>query len=627
MCYDRDDYTEWMRNILPLINVSGVFSPLFALRSDGDCGIGDIHSAYYFIDWLFKNDQFVWQILPINETSTESYNNPYSPISAFAFDPIYADLYNIPDFPAPQKFVGGSKDYVEYDTVRRIKTTVFEEAFKTFYASELTLRTNRAKEFEDFCNLQHLWLQDYTLFKVLCDIYGDDMLIWPEDIKKRKAKVLKQFSLQHSEEIKYYSYVQWIMHIQWGKLQEYAKSKHISIIGDVPMYMSYKSADVWAHPEMFQVDEQLNPKVYGGSPPDGFNDQGQIWKLAVYNWKALRENNYSWWLDRLEKTSEYCDAIRLDHFRGFIEYWSVKTQPSEGKWRKGPGRLMLNIIAKDIADEKLKGIYAEDLGVITLAVENARMEAGFQGYVVFNFHYKEILSRSVSEYNCAQTCTHDIPPLQLWWRNLEKEEKKHILEKLGIVPVDEEILELQEHTRWSIIETLFAFPFRSVIIPLRDIIGSDKLINNAYTIVGNWRYRSEMSIEDLMNDEKINSLLRNLTYAHGRNRYFANYFIRSSPAIRVATKRTYTIGEQVTIWALSETKEPVEAVTNLPIKDQTEDVKTIPLQCFEKQPIGTLYKFTYRTWQEGEYFLTLKVGERYISEYKNDMRISIVKKN
>ena len=385
-------------------------------------GIGDLgDGAYAFIDFLYDAGQTLWQCLPLGPTGFG--DSPYQAFSAFAGQPLLIspdlllkdgllekdDLADVPDF----------NDYsVEYGNVITYKAALLRKACAHFTASE-----DKAlhKAFNHFCRTEKDWLEDYALFTALKDtLGGKPWLDWPEALRLRKADALTEKRRELSEEIRLQFFAQYEFDKQWKALRSYANAKGVRIIGDVPIYVPLDSADVWANPELFQLDERRHPEQVAGCPPDSFTADGQLWGNPIYDWKKMAQTRYSWWIQRLAAAGKLYDVIRLDHFRGFESYWSVPagdTTARNGKWVKGPGMDFVRTIQQALPDLEF---IAEDLGFITPEVRKLQQDSGYPGMKVLEFAFD---SREESDYmphlypvdSVCYTGTHDNVTLKQWF--------------------------------------------------------------------------------------------------------------------------------------------------------------------------------------------------------------------
>ena len=370
---------------------SGILLHISSLPSEH--GIGDLGpGAYRFVDFLFKAKQSYWQILPLNPTDGIFGHSPYSSFSAFAGNTLFIspellvkegwlkkeDIQNKP-FPPPPT--------INYEEVIDYKNKLFNSVWNRCRES-----LKNDKDFEEFFAGNKSWLEDFAVFSVLKKIYsGLSFNQWPEDIRKRDHRALLYIHQKFGEHILREEFFQYIFFKQWGALKDYCKAKGIELIGDVPIYVNDDSADVWTNPEIFKLNNHLEPEYVAGVPPDYFSATGQRWGNPIYNWERLKETNFTWWIKRLEHNLRFFDRIRLDHFRGFVSYWEIPVLEKtaiHGRWVKAPGEEFFASLQRHF---KTPPFIAEDLGMITPEVEALRDELGFPGMKVLQFalHHKQ----------------------------------------------------------------------------------------------------------------------------------------------------------------------------------------------------------------------------------------------
>ena len=466
---------------------SGVLLPVTTLH--GPFGIGVLGAeAMEFIDFLSDAGFHAWQVLPVEHTA--HCNSPYKGISAFAGEPILIDprmlleMGFITDEELAERMDGVSDFFVEHDQIREKQWKVLRTAFSRV----------EGKPYRDF---NPFWLDGYTLFIAIKQHYGYlPWYQWPDEgLRSHDEAALKKFRKEHSEELEFHRFVQWIFDIQWRKLREYASERGISLIGDMPIYVSEDSAEVWSRRELFDADENGNFAAIGGVPPDYFTPDGQCWGNPIYNWKLLKEEGYDWWISRLKETLTRYDVVRLDHFRGFESYWRIpggSVTARKGKWVKGPGMSLFNALKNALGDLSLS-IIAEDLGDIDIEVEEFLENTGFRGMRVLQFGFlgEELhLPHNFTEDCVAYTGTHDNTTLLAWLFTLSQEHRKKALFYIGF------------EGDWSVggpwspvikswIRTLFISAASLAIVPIQDLLGygSDTRINIPGTPLGNWRFR------------------------------------------------------------------------------------------------------------------------------------------
>jgi len=471
---------------------SGILLPVFSLP--GKYGIGCFSKeAKKFIDFLSDSGQKYWQILPLGPTSYG--DSPYQAFSTFAMNPYYIDPDTLvkkglltkreTDLLKPSKALLASD--IDYEWLYNTRLSGLKKAYDRFKALN-------DEGFERFKKNNEDWLSDYALFmavkKEQNDVSFDN---WPAEIKERQAESLAKYKEKLKDEIGFYEFIQYEANTEWMELKAYANEKGIKIIGDIPIYVAYDSSDVWTKPYLFQMDGSGNPSAVAGCPPDGFSADGQLWGNPLYDWDYHKKTGYEWWIRRIEKCREMYDVIRIDHFRGFDEYYSVPAgakTAKNGKWCKGPGIDLFKAI-----EEKLgkMDIIAEDLGYITDSVKKLVKDTEYPNMKVLEFAFDSRDSSGPSLYlphnytsNCVvYTGTHDNETLMGWLKSIRPEERKLVREYLN----------RKGATNRELTEELILLAEGSVakmcIIPLQDYLylGNEARINHPSTLGGNWRWR------------------------------------------------------------------------------------------------------------------------------------------
>jgi 4-alpha-glucanotransferase len=492
----------------------------------GRCGIGDLgHAAYDFVDFLAETGQSLWQVLPLGPTGYG--DSPYQCFSAFAGNPLLVSLdalveegllakralARLPAFPAER---------VTYGPVIEFKNKLLWQAHENFRASA----DEAAKtDYLNFAERAAGWLDDYALFRALKEVHGGaEWTRWEYYLRAREDKALHFFRENHAALISGQRFFQYLFFKQWSKLARYANSKGVKLIGDVPIFVAHDSADVWAHPELFYLDEAGLPTKVAGVPPDYFSETGQLWGNPLYRWDVLQDDGYRWWIERIRATLTLVDIVRLDHFRGFEKYWAVpaaETTAINGEWEPGPGADLFQAIKAALGELP---IIAEDLGVITPEVEKLRNELGFPGMRILQFAFGvDPQADQFKPYNylpnsVVYTGTHDNDTALGWFNagvgdstrsKAEVEaERRFVLQYLGTDGGE---------INWDLIRLALGSVARTAIIPLQDVLGcgSEARMNVPARESGNWgwRYRAEQLTPELR------ARLKELTNVYGRDRH------------------------------------------------------------------------------------------------------------
>ena len=455
---------------------------------NGPFGIGVLgREAMAFVDFLSDSGFHAWQILPVEHTGICF--SPYKCLSAFAGEPMLIDPRELlesglitPD-ELDERADGLSEHCIDYERVREQQLKLLRTAFG---------RLNGARPHAGF---RPFWLDNYALYMAIKQNFDDSpWYLWPDAaLRGFDAAAVREARERFSEDIEFYKFVQWLFHKQWRKLLKYASARKISIIGDMPIYVSEDSADVWSRRELFDADENGNFPAVGGVPPDYFTPDGQRWGNPVYNWTLMAKDGYEWWIHRMKEALARYDIVRIDHFRGFESYWRIPSGDETargGKWAKGPGMAIFKAMEQALG--KLP-VIAEDLGIIDEKVENLLQKTGYRGMRVLQFGFlgdSGHLPHSFTSTVVAYSGTHDNTTLLAWMYGLLQEDREKALFYLGFdgdwtaggpnCPIN---------TAW--IRMLFMSGASAVIIPVQDLLGygADTRTNIPGTADGNWRFR------------------------------------------------------------------------------------------------------------------------------------------
>lgn len=468
------------------MRAAGVLMPISSLPSP--YGIGTMgKAARKFIDFLNEAGQKYWQILPICQTSYG--DSPYQSFSSFAGNPYFIDLEILCSEKLLKKSEcesfdwGGSERYVDYGMMYQSRYALLKLAYARFVKAV-------PEDYAVFCEAESRWLEDYALFMALKDANGGvSWSNWEEDIKRREPKAMDQARKAYASDIDFYKMLQYLFFKQWRDLKAYANGQGIDIIGDVPIYVAMDSADVWANPSLFYLDEELNPIEVAGCPPDAFSADGQLWGNPLFRWDAMKEEGYAWWTRRIAAVSKLYDIVRIDHFRGFDSYYAIPAKDDtarNGHWCEGPGMDLFRTLEEKLG--KLP-IIAEDLGFLTPSVLQLLKDSGFPGMKVIQFAFD---SREDSDYlphnyptNCVvYTGTHDNDTVLGWMKTAPKKSVKFAKEYLNLTK--------EEGYNWGMMRAAWSSVADYAIVPMQDLIGlgSEARINTPSTIGENWKWRA-----------------------------------------------------------------------------------------------------------------------------------------
>lgn len=474
---------------------SGILVHPSSFPSNG--GIGDLGpAAYQFIDFLAASRQTLWQILPLGPLGIG--NSPYSSTSAFAGNTLLISLERLAD-----------RGFISRDRVRSLPDSISAVDYPRVLESKLPMLVEAARNFlrggpdrsayEKFRHENSWWLEDFVVFDLLRRrFHGASWNTWPHEFAHRDPAALEKLRDEADEELDIARYLQFAFFEQWRALRAYAHSRHVRIVGDVAIFVSYDSADVWTHPEVFRLNPDRDPQVVAGVPPDAFSATGQRWGNPLYDWAALRSRGYDWWVQRMRWALHTCDIIRLDHFRGFEQYWEIPaSEPTavHGRWVDGPKDDLFRVLRETLGDLPF---IAEDLGLITAEVHALRERLQIPGMRVMQFGFGDpgahiYLPHKFERNTVVYTGTHDNDTTLGWWNNqAQKHEREHALAYLG---------EAKDGVHWAFIRAAEASIANLCIVPIQDILGldSDARMNTPSRSDGNWtwRYQPGLLTEDL----------------------------------------------------------------------------------------------------------------------------------
>jgi len=479
---------------------SGILMHITSLPSP--YGVGTMgKEAYEFVDFLEKSGQHLWQILPL--TPTGYGDSPYQSCSTYAGNHYLIDLDLL-----------AKEGLLEKDDYQHIRWNVTEDRadFGLLYNNRLAVlrkayaRFTGSQEFDRFCWDNGSWLSDFALFMALKDANGGKPWYqWEKALKTRQPERIWQARQQLKDETRFYKFVQYLFHKQWENLISYAHDKGIRIIGDVPIYVPWDSCDVWSNPELFALDENLDPVSVAGCPPDGFNEDGQLWGNPLYRWDVHKKDGYDWWLRRMAAAGKRYDIVRLDHFRGFESYWAVPFgDPTArgGKWCAGPGMDFIGTLSQKLPQVEM---IAEDLGFMTQEVMDLREESGYPGMKVLGFAFD---SREPSDYlphnytanTVCYTGTHDNMTTRQWFDTASEDAADYAMEYMH--------LNEDEGLVWGVIRTAMASVSDVCIVPMQDYLdlGAEARMNFPGTQGShNWTWRAT---EGYISDELAQKICR-----------------------------------------------------------------------------------------------------------------------
>jgi len=467
---------------------SGVLLHIASLPSQGPIG-GLGPAAFEFVEFLAAAKQHVWQVLPLCPTGYG--NSPYAATSAFAGNPSLISLEVLAEWGwidgGQWSVVRDQIGPIDYEAVEAWKMPLLLEAAEKFL--NLGDRHEQWPVFEGFCREHAYWLNDYAMYAVLRELHGTGAWTeWPEGVRRRHPEALEQLMREHGRELAVQQALQFAFAVQWGMLREAAAKYKIRILGDIAIFVNMDSADVWTYPEIFELDENLQPIHVAGVPPDYFSETGQRWGNPVYRWDVLKARGFDWWVERIRRSCQLYDVVRLDHFRGFEACWSIPAEEEtavRGEWVKGPGRELFDALERVLGELPL---VAEDLGVITAEVDALRKELGLAGMRVIQFGFSDAsahlhLPHRYKTDSVAYTGTHDNDTTQGWWGTAGEGERAAVEAYVGPVagrPV------------WPLVRATQASVASLAIVPAQDLLelGSEARMNTPAVPAGNWAWRA-----------------------------------------------------------------------------------------------------------------------------------------
>lgn len=490
----------------------------------GPYGIGDLgQEAYRFIDFLKATGQKLWQILPLAPTGYG--DSPYAAFSAFAGNPLLIspdllmeeglltaeDLENRPYFPP---------DRIDYGPLIEWKMGLLQRSYGHFQREATPQQRVELAHFEE---ANASWLDDYALFMAVKEAHGGVMWSeWEEGIALRRPESLMEWRARVQDSLGFHKYIQYQFMKAWNALKAYANEHGVKVVGDIPIFVAYDSADVWAHPELFYLDEKGRTTVVAGVPPDYFSTKGQYWGNPLYRWDVLAETGYAWWIERFRNVFRLYDLVRLDHFRGFAAYWEVPVNDEQtaanGKWVTGPGVQFFQAVKAALGDQP---IIAEDLGVITPDVDEIRLTMGFPGMRVVQFAFGAFETDATDPYlphnfernTVAYTGTHDNDTTAGWYNTASERERVNVKHYLDLDNVPDDV-RTGPLVAWKMVRLVFSSVADTAIVPLQDLLGlgSEARMNWPGKLGGNWAWRYDANALTL----ELQAALRDITILFAR---------------------------------------------------------------------------------------------------------------
>ena len=477
----------------------GILMPVFSLPSK--YGIGTLgKEAFRFVDFLEKAGQTYWQILPLNPTNYG--DSPYQSFSSFAGNPYFIDIEELINeelltkSEADSYDFGSDNEHVDYGKLYENRLKLLRLSFNRFKIND---------DYIKFINENNFWLDDYSIFMALKNAYGDTSWeTWENSLKKKDENAINDAKIRFLTDIDFYKYLQFKFNEQWNLLKDYANKKGISIIGDIPIYVAFDSADVWSNPKQFLLNDSLEPCVVAGCPPDAFCQDGQLWGNPIYDWKYMKNDGFGWWKKYLGNALKRYDIVRIDHFRAFEAYYTIPygdENAKNGKWIKGPNMDLFNSLKKEFGD-KLP-IIAENLGFLTEEVHEMLENTGFPGMKVLQFAFSSDLDSDYLPHNYDKNCvvytgTHDNDTIMGWLESAKEQEVALAKQYLNY--------DSDSNFNWAMMKAALMSVANTCILMMQDIIGlgSEARINSPASVGENWKWR--------IKGECINDWLAEIVY-------------------------------------------------------------------------------------------------------------------
>ena len=519
---------------------SGVLLPIFSLPSKYGIGCFD-QAAYDFVDWLAKAGQTYWQILPLGATShAGAYDSPYQAYSAFAGNPYFISLDALvqegvlSEEECEAAGFGTDPQKVDYQALYENRLPLLHKAYE-----RSDISNNDA--FQHFCKDNFWWLDDYALFIAVKEFFdGASWQQWPEDIRMHYDFAVNYYREKLYFDVEFHKYLQFKFRQQWSELKKYANDHGILIFGDLPIYVSPDGSDVWAQPELFQLNEENVMTQGAGVPPDGFSADGQLWGNPLYRWDYHRATGYHWWVTRMWYSYELYDVVRIDHFRGFDEYFAIPAgEPTakNGHWEKGPGMELFRTLREQLGE---RATIAEDLGVMTDGVRRLVRDSGFPNMKVLQFAFDRDDLGGSNDYlphnynnNCVvYTGTHDNATVNGWFMEMSKEDKTVIRTYLD---------DFHTANKWmykKLVNTAMSSAADACVIPMQDWLGLDNTarMNTPGTVGVNWSWR----LLDGQNTDELALEVRTVTQRYGRANWTALHCAEKADEVEKAEETEET---------------------------------------------------------------------------------------
>ena len=491
---------------------AGILLGISSLPSHYGIGCFD-RAAYEFVDALSESGQKLWQILPVGPTSYG--DSPYQAFSTFAGNPYFISLDDLvrrgylTEEECRAADMGDDPRHVDYGKL-------YEERRKLLRTAFLRSSLSEDESYRAFVRKEADWLEDYALFMALKDAHGGaSWTEWETPLRMREKEALAEAGERYRSDVEYYRFLQYLFSEEWTDILAYAHGKGVRIVGDIPIYVALDSADVWASPELFQLDGDRLPVEIAGCPPDAFAADGQLWGNPLYDWETHEKNGFDWWIRRIRHCYETCDILRIDHFRGFDEYFAIPAgdlTAAGGRWKKGPGMRLFDAITRAIGERE---IIAEDLGYVTETVRQLVKDTGYAGMKLFEFAFDSRDTGQAQDYlphnypvnAAAYTGTHDNAPLAGWFSEILPEERKTVFDYLCLP-------ESAKAPVYAMVCATLRSVARIAVIPMQDWLGygNESRMNRPSTSGENWKWRmlpGEFS-------EELREKIRRTTLLYGR---------------------------------------------------------------------------------------------------------------